>query len=117
MTFVRFIKLLLFISLFNLLLVANSINHINIDNKNELKKATDTSSLFLYNIDYVSLKKVILPFMNNESIKAIEELTNHDLLASFLVCLLGSKSKYSLIIKQSAQAEVDVSGFLSQFKY
>jgi len=55
--------------------------------------------------------------MESKSITAIEDLTSYDLLASFLVCLIGSRSKFSKILKQSSMTEVDISGILQQFKY
>jgi len=73
--------------------------------------ARDFISFRGHKIDHLDL------LMECKNITAIEELTDYDLLASFLMCLLGSKSKYSQIIKQSAQAEVDIRGILSQFNY
>jgi hypothetical protein len=55
--------------------------------------------------------------MEMKNITAIEELTDYDLLASFLMCMMGYRSKYSKIIKQSSATQVNISGILSQVKY
>jgi hypothetical protein len=73
--------------------------------------ARDFISFRGHTIDHLDL------LMECKNITAIEELTDYDLLASFLMCLIGSRSKYSKIVKMSSQNEVDISGILKQFKY
>jgi hypothetical protein len=73
--------------------------------------ARDFISYRGHTIDHLDL------LMECKSINAIEELTNYDLLASFLVCLIGYRSKYSKIIKQASQSEVDIAGIFEQFRY
>ena len=73
--------------------------------------ARDFISYRGHTIDHLDL------LMECKNITAIEQLTDYDLLASFLVCLIGSRSKYSKIIKQASMTEVDIAGLFQQFKY
>ena len=52
-----------------------------------------------------------------KNITSFDDLTNHDLLASFIVALLGSRSRYSKILKQDSGANIDISGILQMHKY
>jgi hypothetical protein len=73
--------------------------------------ARDFISMRGHTIDHLDL------LMECKNITKIEELTNYDLLASFLGALIGSRSRYSKIIKQSSETEVNIAGILKQFKY
>ena len=73
--------------------------------------ARDFISFRGHSIDHLDL------LMECKNITAIEELTNYDLLASFLVCLIGSRSKYSKILKQASMTEVDISGIVNMHNY
>lgn len=64
-----------------------------------------------HTIDHLDL------LMECKNITSIDELTDYDLLASFLVCLLGSRSRYSQIVKISSEVKVDISGILNQYNY
>jgi hypothetical protein len=55
--------------------------------------------------------------MEMKNIQSVEDLTNHDLLAGFLVTLLGSRSKYSKIIKRFSDQDIDISGLMESFNY
>ena len=52
-----------------------------------------------------------------KNITSFDDLTNHDLLASFIVALLGSRSRYSKILKQSGGDNIDISAILSMHRY
>jgi len=55
--------------------------------------------------------------MECKNIQSTDDLTNYDLLASFIVALLGTQSKHAQVIRQINEASVDIGGLLQQYRY
>ena len=55
--------------------------------------------------------------MEMKNIQNVDDLTNYDLLASFMCALLGYNSRYSKIIENFNESKVDVHGLVRMFKY